>query len=757
MTTASTPVASARGQRVLVGPQWLADRLEDPQVRIIEVDVSPAAYNDWHISGAVLWNVYADLKDPGYRLTNATGLEDLMARSGIGPGTTVVFYGYAPALGFWLMKLYGHQDVRILDCSRATWDAEGRARSSEAIAPDAGSMHLGVEDSRIRATQEALLDAIDQPGTTLVDVRSAAEYAGECFWPSGGMEPGGRAGHIPSAVHQPIDGLYNSDGSFRSPAELRSIFSAVDLEGPGDLITYCTIGGRAATAWFVLTYLLGRENVRVYDGSWAEWGMLPERPRRGPVSSGSPPEWRLDGRVALVTGASAGLGARFVRVLHDAGAHVIATARRADLLSDLARACGSRVEPVPGDITDPCLRQDLVRRAGVHGRLDVLVNNAGICDEGSLDEQSLDDLRRVVDVNLISVMDLARLSGDLLRAAPAASVINVASMFGVVGSRTPGYFIELHDRPEPCHRRGMDRDMNEILKRPGASLAYEVAGDGPAVVLVHGFGLDMRMWDPQVPALASSFRVVRYDCRGFGASGPFDPAVPYTHAGDLLALMDHLGIDRAVLVGLSFGGRVVTQTALAAPERVAGLVLLDAVLDGVPWDPASAEALDQAGRLARERGLLAGRAAWLAHPLFTPASQRPELAASLSAMVAAYPGQHWIGDDPHDRDDERPLDVLDRLTMPALVAVGEQDVPCFREMSAIMAERIPRAELHVIADAGHMINMEQPGAVSDLLLAFLEQHPPARRASRQTPSSSGRLLAARTGSSTGGRRRTRTR
>ena len=108
-----------------------------------------------------------------------------------------------------------------------------------------------------------------------------------------------------------------------------------------------------------------------------------------------------------------------------------------------------------------------------------------------------------------------------------------------------------------------------VLALPGARLAYEVTGAGPAVVLVHGFGLDMRMWDPQAAHLAARFRVVRYDGRGFGASGPFDPAVPYTHAGDLLALLDHLAIDDAVLAGLSFGGRVVTQAALSAPDRIA--------------------------------------------------------------------------------------------------------------------------------------------------------------------------------------------
>ena len=184
-----------------------------------------------------------------------------------------------------------------------------------------------------------------------------------------------------------------------------------------------------------------------------------------------------------------------------------------------------------------------------------------------------------------------------------------------------------------------------VLERPGARLVYEVTGEGPAVVLIHGFGLDMRMWDPQVGPLAARFRVVRYDCRGFGASGPFDPAVPYTHAGDLVALLDHLDIGGAVLAGLSFGGRVALQTALAAPDRVRGLALLDAVLDGVPWDPESARALDEVARRVQAGGVLAGREAWLAHPLFAAARERPDLAAragghggGLSRPALARPG-----------------------------------------------------------------------------------------------------------------------
>jgi len=181
-------------------------------------------------------------------------------------------------VGLWLMKLYGHPDVRILDCSRDSWRASGYPWSTAATEPPLGGFRLGGEDSRIRADQAAVHGAIGQPGTTLVDVRSAAEYRGERFWPSGGMEPGGRAGHLPSAVHQPIDGIYREDGSFRPAAELREAFAPAVLDGDGELITYCTIGGRAATAWFVLTHLLGRDHVRVYDGSWAEWGRIPGAP-----------------------------------------------------------------------------------------------------------------------------------------------------------------------------------------------------------------------------------------------------------------------------------------------------------------------------------------------------------------------------------------------------------------------------------------------------------------------------------------------
>jgi thiosulfate/3-mercaptopyruvate sulfurtransferase len=266
------------GADVLVGPGWLEAHLHDPAVRVVEVDVSRLDHDEWHIDGAVLWDVYRDLKDADYRLAGAAGVERLLARSGIHPDSTVVFYGYAPAMGLWLMKLYGHADVRILDCSRDAWLSEGRPRDSSATGPAAAGYVLHEEGNRLRADHIAVGNAIGDPGTTIVDVRSAEEYRGERFWPSGGMEPAGRAGHVPSAVHQPIDGLYDDRGSFRSGTDLRGVFSAIDLDGDDDLITYCTIGGRACTAWFVLTYLLGRDHVRVYDGSWAEWGRMAGTP-----------------------------------------------------------------------------------------------------------------------------------------------------------------------------------------------------------------------------------------------------------------------------------------------------------------------------------------------------------------------------------------------------------------------------------------------------------------------------------------------
>jgi len=263
---------------VLVDPQWLEDHLEHPNVRVIEVDVSRAAYDDWHVPGAVLWNVYADLKDSHYATVDAAAMEKLAQRSGIAADSTLVFYGYAPALAFWLMKMYAHADIRILDCDRRTWHAEGHPTTKDASEVAVTDYVLAEAVDALRARQIDVQNGIDSTVCTIVDVRSSAEYAGERFWPSGGTEPGGRSGHVPSARHLPIDHLWDGRGSFLDAADLADVFSTVDLANGQAIITYCTIGGRASTAWFVLTYLLGQPGVRVYDGSWAEWGLMSATP-----------------------------------------------------------------------------------------------------------------------------------------------------------------------------------------------------------------------------------------------------------------------------------------------------------------------------------------------------------------------------------------------------------------------------------------------------------------------------------------------
>ena len=276
-STARAVAPELRGAAPLVEPDWLESHLDDPAVRVVEVDVNRTAYDAGHLPGAVFWNPYADLKGPDYRPVGAEAIRSLFERSGIAPEQTVVFEGYAPSLGFWLMSLYGHRDVRILDGSRTGWRDEGRPWTTEPSDVQPSRYPVPEPDASLRASADEVRDAIGRPGTTIVDARSAGEYSGERFWPSGTPEPTGRAGHVPSAVNVDAVAVFDERGRFADAATLRRTFTSVAAPDT-EVITYCTIGNRASAEWFALRYLLGHERVRVYDGSWAEWGHDPATP-----------------------------------------------------------------------------------------------------------------------------------------------------------------------------------------------------------------------------------------------------------------------------------------------------------------------------------------------------------------------------------------------------------------------------------------------------------------------------------------------
>ncbi len=261
---------------MLVDASWLARRLDDPSVRVIEVDVNDRAHNEGHIEGAVLWNVYSDLKDDQYRTLDRDALEALCARSGIDEDTLVVFYGYAPALGFWLLELAGHRNSTILDTSRSEWQQLGLPWCAAPAKPDPTGFAVRSPARPLQATMAEVESHLDDPAVTVLDVRTPEEYLGERFWPSGGSEPGGRAGHIPGATLFPANDLVDETGAFADRHVLADKYASLD--SGQTIVTYCTIGARAATTWFVLAHLLGWNDVRVYDGSWAEWGRSPGVP-----------------------------------------------------------------------------------------------------------------------------------------------------------------------------------------------------------------------------------------------------------------------------------------------------------------------------------------------------------------------------------------------------------------------------------------------------------------------------------------------
>ena len=276
-TTLSTPSGGTRSP-LLIAPDWLLDHLDDPGVRIVQVDVTAARYARAHLPRAVLWNIYSDLRSPDFQLVDTAAVDSLVQRSGIDAETLVVFTGYAPALGLWLLQAYGHRHLGLLDTGLDSWETDGCPVTGEVHHPLPSAYRLAETNPTLRARREDVERAMEDPDTAILDVRSEAEYRGDQFWPSGGQQASGRTGHVPSAINMPIDGLLDDRGSFRGTRHLSRVLAAADQPRPGGVITYCTIGARAATTWFVLTHLLGRDDVRVYDGSWAEWGLGAKNP-----------------------------------------------------------------------------------------------------------------------------------------------------------------------------------------------------------------------------------------------------------------------------------------------------------------------------------------------------------------------------------------------------------------------------------------------------------------------------------------------
>jgi len=265
---------------VLVSTQWAADHLNDPKVRLIEVDVDTSAYDQGHIPGAVGWNWQTQLQDNVRRdLIGKEALEALLGRSGVSNDTTVLLYGdnnnWFAAYAFWQLKYYGHKDVRLVNGGRKKWLEEQRPLTTDAPKITPASYRATGPDESVRARKDEVLAVSDRrkPGQ-LVDVRSVDEFTGKIIAPPGMTETAQRAGHIPAAANIPWAQAANEDGTFKSADALKQLYQSKGVSGNGEVIAYCRIGERSSHTWFALKYLLGYDNVKNYDGSWTEWGNL---------------------------------------------------------------------------------------------------------------------------------------------------------------------------------------------------------------------------------------------------------------------------------------------------------------------------------------------------------------------------------------------------------------------------------------------------------------------------------------------------
>lgn len=251
----------------------------------------------------------------------------------------------------------------------------------------------------------------------------------------------------------------------------------------------------------------------------------------------------------------------------------------------------------------------------------------------------------------------------------------------------------------------------------GTRLYYEIAGSGTPVVLIHGLGSDLSFWNNQVEAFAKRHLVIRYDLRGHGKS-TLPSGEAYSHADDLGALLNHLNVPRAHLVGQSLGGEIAIDLALSYPEKVVSLVLTDSGLNGHQWSTAWGESwlpIIEAAPLGRE--------AWLplvlAHPMFGPGLRQPSVRAGLTELFSSYTAWHFMNADPVVKSDPPASQRLGDIQVPSLVLVGELEPPDFRAISKLLAEKIPNVQKIEFGDTGHVLPMEAPEKFSEVVLKFL--------------------------------------
>ena len=265
-------------ETALVTADWVAENINNPHVAIVEVDEDTTLYAQGHIENAITFNWREDLQDGLRRdIISKEGFEALLSKSGIANDTTVILYGgnnnWFAAYAYWYFKLYGHQDVRLLDGGRKRWELDARPFVTAVPTRTATRYVAKDQDLTLRAFRDEVIAAIGVKN--IVDVRSPAEFSGELAAPAHLPQEGGQVkGHVPSAKNIPWSKAANEDGTFKSQDELKDIYTAAGVDLAKDTIAYCRIGERSAFSWFVLHELLGVTNVKNYDGSWTEYGSL---------------------------------------------------------------------------------------------------------------------------------------------------------------------------------------------------------------------------------------------------------------------------------------------------------------------------------------------------------------------------------------------------------------------------------------------------------------------------------------------------